>query len=88
MRFIEIARLNEKLRLIYGWRSIFAKNLKYKRPFLMNSHFFYEKPSADGTLPEIDNMMEEGDILSETSSEEEEEEEKKEAVAVPTKAKQ
>jgi len=54
----------------------------------MNSHFFYEKPSADGTLPEIDNMMEEGDILSETSSEEEEEEEKKEAVAVPTKAKQ
>ena len=61
---------------MYSWRSIFAKNLQYKRPFLLNSHLFYEKPSKDGTLPDNDEDMEEGDIHSETSSEEEEEEKK------------
>mmetsp|Transcript_3421 Transcript_3421/g.4527 ORF Transcript_3421/g.4527 Transcript_3421/m.4527 type:complete len:120 (-) Transcript_3421:1343-1702(-) len=59
--------------MTYSWRSFFAKNLRYKRPFLINSHYFYEKPSDDGTLPEDDLM---GDILSESSSDDESEERK------------
>lgn len=61
---------------MYGWRSIFSKNLRYKRPFLMNSYNFYEQPSEDGTLPEDDHMAElaeMGDILSDTSSDDESE---------------
>ena len=33
----------------------------------MNSHMFYERPSPDGTVPEVEIGM--GDILSDTSSE-------------------
>ena len=40
-RYVEIADLDEKLRMIYSWRHFFSKSLRYKRPFLLNAHFFY-----------------------------------------------
>ena len=49
--YINIARIEERLRYIYGWRHFFAKHLRYKRPYCLNSHLFYERPSPDGTLP-------------------------------------
>ena len=42
MLYMKIAEINEGLRLTYEWRQLFAKNLKYKRPFLMNSYFYYD----------------------------------------------
>ena len=82
MRYVELAELEERLRYTYDWRNFFAKNLRYKRPFCMNSHLYYEKPSEDGTLPEDEVEMEMGELYSDSSeepdTEEEKEEEKKE----------
>jgi len=70
-RYVEIAELEEKLRYTYAWRHFFAKNLRYKRPFIMNSHLYYERPSPDGTLPEDDDMMVGmGEFLSDSSEDE------------------
>ena len=75
--YIDIARIEERLRYVYGWRHFFAKHLRYRRPYCLNSHLFYERPSPDGTLPQDDGLEE---IFSDTSedSETEEEEEQKE----------
>jgi len=35
----------------------------------MNSNLYYERPSADGTLPEEDLVNQMGDINSDTSDE-------------------
>ncbi len=70
-RYCEIAEIEEKLRFTYAWRHFFAQNLRYKRPFIMNSHLFYDRPSHDGTLPEDDDMMIGMDeFLSDTSDDE------------------
>ena len=75
-RYVEIAELEEKLRYTYAWRHFLAKNLRYKRPYAMNSQVYCERPSPDGTLPEDDEM---GEIFSDSSEEPEsnQEEEKK-----------
>ena len=65
-RYVEIAELEEKLRYTYAWRHFFAKNLRYKRPYTMNSHLFCERPSPDGTLPEDDGV---GEVFSDSSEE-------------------
>ena len=82
MRYVELAEQEEKLRYTYDWRTFFNKNLRYKRPYCMNSHLFEEKPSDDGTLPDYDHEMEMGELYSDSSeepdTEEEKEEEKKE----------
>lgn len=68
---------------MYSWRKLFAKNLKYKRSFNLNSHLYNEPPSEDGTVPENERFMTMGEVLSDTSDEpdsdkEETKEEKKE----------
>ena len=73
-KYMEIAAANERIRLTYDWRNFFAQNLRFKRPILFNSHFFYEKPSPDGTLPEnsdSDDDLERGvvDLSSDDNSE-------------------
>lgn len=54
-RYVEIAKQDEHLRMMYAWRAYFAKNLRYKRSFFLNAHYFYEMPSRDGTIPEEDD---------------------------------
>jgi len=73
-RHVEIAELEEKLRYMYGWRTFFAANMRFKRPFLVNSHFFEERPSANGTLPEDDDIEIMGEILSDETSDDESQE--------------
>jgi len=68
-KYVEIAVLEERLRCVYEWRQYFAKNLRYKRPFCLNSHLFYDRPSKDGTIPEDEQMIAMGDVLSDSSDE-------------------
>ena len=63
--YVKIAELDNKLRYTYSWRHFFAKYLRYKRPYCMNTHAFYERPSPDGTLPQDEIGI--GEILSDTS---------------------
>jgi hypothetical protein len=37
---------------MYEWGPIFRKHLKFKKPFILNGHHYYNKPSEDGTLPD------------------------------------
>ena len=67
--YVKIADGEEKLRYTYAWRHFFAKNLRFKRPYVINSNLYYERPSIDGTLPEEDQVNEMGDIHSDTSEE-------------------
>lgn len=69
MRYVELAELEEKLRFTYDWRNFFNKNLRFKRPFVLNSHLYYERPSEDGTLPEDEQEMEMGELYSDSSDE-------------------
>ena len=78
MRYVELAEQEEKLRYTYDWRTFFNKNLRYKRPYCMNSHLFEEKPSDDGTLPDYDHDMEMGELYSDSSEEPDTEDEKEE----------
>ena len=83
-RYIEIAILEEKLRNIYSWRHFFNKNLRYKRPFTLNSHLYYERPSKDGTLPEEELNFAMGDVLSDTSDDSDGAKEEKKETEEPT----
>ena len=72
----------EKLRYIYDWRHFFKKYLRFKRPFVANGHFFYEKPSWDGTVPEDlrdDDFFTGAKIFEESSEDIDSEEERKKA---------
>lgn len=82
-RYVEIAELEEKLRYTYAWRHFFAENLRYKRPYCMNSHLYYERPSEDGTIPEDDGV---GEVFSD-SSDEDSDDKKVVETKVPEKAK-
>lgn len=76
-KYIELAAIDEKLRLMYNWRSFFDKNLRYKRPILFNSHFFNEKPGFDGALPDVSDDDEDLDLeRTEEISDDESEEQK------------
>ena len=36
---------------MYGWKEFMMRNVRYKKPFLINAHEFTDRPSYDGTLP-------------------------------------
>ena len=67
-RYVQIAEIEENLRYTYDWRGFFAKNLRYKKPFCLNSQMYTEMPSRDGTVPEEDRFLM-GDVMSDTSEE-------------------
>ena len=50
--WVDYYAVQEKLRFTYDWRHFFKKYLRFKRPFIANGHFFYDKPSHDGVVPQ------------------------------------
>ena len=80
--WVEFYRAQDKLRLMYSWREFFKKNLKFKRPFIANGHFYYEKPSHDGTVPQElreDDWFQGAKIFEESSEDVDSEEERRKA---------